>query len=86
VNHEGQLPHSGLLIVIDDGSNDGTAAILDQLTASRKDTRLIRQENRGKGAALRAGIPHITGDITVIEDTDLEYDPAELPTLIAPIV
>jgi Glycosyl transferase family 2 len=51
VNHEGQLPHSGLLIVIDDSSNDGTAAILDQLTASRKDTRFIRQECRGKGAA-----------------------------------
>jgi glycosyltransferase involved in cell wall biosynthesis len=74
------------LIVIDDGSDDGTSAILDQLASGRDDIRLIRQNNRGKGAALRAGIPYVTGEITVIQDADLEYDPAEVPTLIKPIV
>jgi glycosyltransferase involved in cell wall biosynthesis len=74
------------LIVIDDGSDDGTSAILDQLASGRDDIRLIRQNNRGKGAALRAGIPYVTGEITVIQDADLEYDPAEVPTLIEPIV
>ena len=47
---------------------------------------MIRQANRGKGAALRAAIPHIDGDIAVIQDADLEYDPSEVPGLIEPIV
>jgi glycosyltransferase involved in cell wall biosynthesis len=79
------LPFEKQLIVIDDGSTDGTAAILDRITAERTDIHLVRQRNRGKGAALRAGIPHITGAITVIQDADLEYDPAEVPALIEPI-
>jgi glycosyltransferase involved in cell wall biosynthesis len=73
------------LIVIDDGSTDGTSAILDAIAASRDDVHLIRQANRGKGAALRAGIPRISGEIAVIQDADLEYDPAEVPMLIEPI-
>ena len=79
------LPFEKQLIVIDDGSTDGTAAILNGITADRPDILLLRQPNRGKGAALRAGIPHIAGDITVIQDADLEYDPAEVPALIEPI-
>ena len=46
---------------------------------------LVRRENRGKGAALRAGIPHVDGEIVVIQDADLEYDPADVPSLIEPI-
>jgi glycosyltransferase involved in cell wall biosynthesis len=80
------LPFDKELIVIDDGSTDGTTEILAQVTAGRDDVRLIRQTNRGKGAALRAGIPHITGTIAVIQDADLEYDPADVPSLIEPIV
>jgi glycosyltransferase involved in cell wall biosynthesis len=69
------------VIVVDDGSTDGTAAI-----AEAAGVTVVRQENRGKGAAIRAAIPLIEGDIAVIQDADMEYDPAEVPTLIDPIV
>ena len=68
------------VIVIDDGSRDRTAEIAEQHGAT-----VIRQANGGKGAALRAGIPLIDGDIAVIQDADMEYDPIEVPNLIRPI-
>jgi glycosyltransferase involved in cell wall biosynthesis len=68
------------VIVVDDGSRDETAAI-----AERHGATVIRQANAGKGAALRAGIPLIDGEIAVIQDADMEYDPLEVPKLIAPI-
>jgi len=68
-------------IVVDDGSVDDTAAI-----AEARGATVIRQPNRGKGAALRAAIEHLDGDIAVIQDADMEYDPAEVPKLIEPIV
>jgi glycosyltransferase involved in cell wall biosynthesis len=71
------------VIVVDDGSTDRTAAIVEE--RSRDGLVLIRQPNRGKGAALRAAIPHVDGDIAVIQDADMEYDPAEVPALIEPI-
>jgi glycosyltransferase involved in cell wall biosynthesis len=80
------LPFDKQLIVVDDGSTDGTAAILDGLAAEAGNLVLLRQENRGKGAALRAGIPHVDGDVVVIQDADLEYDPADVPALIEPIL
>jgi glycosyltransferase involved in cell wall biosynthesis len=79
------LPLEHELVVIDDGSTDGTAAILDRIAASSDGIIVIHQPNQGKGAALRAGIPHLTGDIVVIQDADLEYDPQDVPALIAPI-
>jgi glycosyltransferase involved in cell wall biosynthesis len=79
------LPFEKELIVVDDGSTDGTSAILDEIASGRDDIHLVRQANRGKGAALRAGIPFITGEIAVVQDADLEYDPSEVPMLIEPI-
>jgi glycosyltransferase involved in cell wall biosynthesis len=69
------------VIVVDDGSTDDTAAIAVAAGAT-----VVRQANRGKGAAIRAAIPLIEGDIAVIQDADMEYDPAEVPGLIEPIV
>jgi glycosyltransferase involved in cell wall biosynthesis len=73
------------IVVVDDGSTDGTADILDAWR-ERDGLVVVRQQNRGKGAALRAGIPHVDGEITVFQDADLEYDPADVPDLIEPIV
>jgi len=75
------LPFDKQVIVVDDGSSDGTG----DLVAARDGVVLLRQPNRGKGAALRSAIGHIDGDITVIQDADMEYDPAEVPKLIEPI-
>jgi glycosyltransferase involved in cell wall biosynthesis len=72
------------IIVVDDGSTDDTPRVLEDW-AGRDDIRLVRQENRGKGAAIRAAIPLLDGDITVIQDADMEYDPADVPELIEPI-
>jgi glycosyltransferase involved in cell wall biosynthesis len=72
-------------VVVDDGSTDGTFDLVDAWRQGRDDVVLLRQENRGKGAAVRAAIPHADGDISVIQDADLEYDPVDVPALIEPI-
>jgi glycosyltransferase involved in cell wall biosynthesis len=69
------------LIVVDDGSKDGTGDILDRLQQELKFT-LRHQANGGKGAALRNGFASVTGDIVIIQDADLEYSPEEYPALI----
>ena len=79
------LPFDKQLVVVDDGSRDATPAILERLSAGRDDLVVVRQENRGKGAAIRAGVPYLAGEITVIQDADMEYDPADVPALIEPI-
>jgi glycosyltransferase involved in cell wall biosynthesis len=72
------------LIVIDDGSTDETGALCREL--GRAIDVYERQENSGKGAAVRRGIERASGDIVLIQDADLEYDPAEYPKLLAPIL
>jgi glycosyltransferase involved in cell wall biosynthesis len=73
------------VIVVDDGSTDTTARVVEERFGGREGRLLLRQPNRGKGAAIRTAIPHIHGDIAVIQDADMEYDPREVPALIAPI-
>jgi glycosyltransferase involved in cell wall biosynthesis len=74
------------IILVDDGSTDGTRAILDGWR-SEPDLKIIfHEKNQGKGAGLITGFQHATGDVVIVQDADLEYDPAEFPKLIQPIV
>jgi glycosyltransferase involved in cell wall biosynthesis len=74
------------LIVVDDGSTDATPAIIDGWAAEHDDTLVLHQVNRGKGAAIRAAIPHVDGEIAIIQDADMEYDPVEVPNVVEPIM
>ncbi len=69
------------LIVVDDGSTDGTTAVLEDLQRTLGFT-LLRQANAGKGAALRRGFAAVSGDLVIVQDADLEYSPEEYPQLI----
>ena len=73
------------IIVVDDGSTDGTAAVVEAFMVGRPYVELLRQPNRGKGSAVRAAITRIDREIAVIQDADMEYDPADVVALIRPI-
>ena len=80
-----ELPLDKEIIVIDDASTDGTGEVIKQL-AGENIVRIFHEKNRGKGAALRSGFSRAQGDIVLIQDADLEYDPNEYPKLLQPIL
>jgi len=81
-----KVPLAKEIILVDDGSTDGTRELLKTLEGQPDLQILYHPHNRGKGAALRTGFSRATGDVVIVQDADLEYDPAQYPHLIQPIV
>ena len=80
------VPIKTEIILVDDYSVDGTREILRKLAESDKELKIhFHDVNRGKGAAIRTALQHATGDVVIIQDADMEYDPVEYPRLLAPI-
>lgn len=76
------------VIVVDDFSTDGTREILPKLKATAGNSLkvILHEKNKGKGAAIQTGVAHVSGDIVLVQDADLEYDPADYPNLLQPIL
>ena len=79
------LPIEKQIIVVNDGSTDGTRQTLEELRAIYELTIVHCQENRGKGFAIRSGLPYVKGEVVVIQDADMELTPADLPELVGPL-
>jgi glycosyltransferase involved in cell wall biosynthesis len=82
------VPYEKEIILVDDASTDGTREILQRLAGDHRDQvhLVLHPQNRGKGAAIRSAIEQVTGDIVIIQDADLEYDPRDYPALVGPIL
>ncbi|WP_422931583.1 glycosyltransferase family 2 protein [Singulisphaera sp. PoT] len=81
------VPINKQIILVDDCSKDGTTELLKEMAADNPDLTIVFHDvNQGKGAALRTGFAHATGQIVIVQDADLEYDPNQYPQLIAPIL
>lgn len=74
------------IIIVDDGSRDGTRKILKKYKIRKNFKIIFQKKNMGKGAALRTGFLKSTGDVVLVQDADLEYDPSEYPLLLEPII
>jgi glycosyltransferase involved in cell wall biosynthesis len=80
-----ELPVDREIVLVDDGSDDGTRSVLPQLGDSTVRV-VMHPRNKGKGAAVRTALETITGDLVIIQDADLEYDPEDWPKLLAPVL
>lgn len=80
------VPINKEIIIVDDCSNDGTREVLNNEVIEHVDKIVFHEKNQGKGAALRTGFQNVSGDMVIVQDADLEYDPDEYPVLMQPIL
>lgn len=81
------VPLEKELILVDDFSTDGTREYLQEVEVGKPDVLVVfHKKNGGKGRAIRSGLKHVTGDVVIIQDADLEYEPSEIPSIVKPII